>query len=93
VENLGEWGISFFSLNFREREGEREREREKRSVLFFFFLFVCLFLLVLGLGVGASLCSFVVVQKLTAERLALFSAFLGFWGLRRSFGFSNFVKD
>ncbi len=42
---------------------------------------------------GASLCSFVVVQKLTAERLALFSAFLGFWGLRRSFEFSTFVKD
>jgi hypothetical protein len=43
--------------------------------------------------VEASLCSFVGVQKLTAERLALFSAFLGFWGLGRLFGFSTFVKD
>jgi hypothetical protein len=88
VENLGEWGISFFSLNFRERE--TDRQTEKRSVLS--CLFVC-FLLVLELSVGASLCSFVGVQKLPAERLALFSAFLGFWGLRRLFGFSTFEKD
>ncbi len=48
VENLGGWGISFFSLNFRESKREREREREKRSVLFFFFLFVCLFVFCLS---------------------------------------------
>jgi hypothetical protein len=92
VENLGEWGISFFSLNFRERR-ERERERERDLFCFFFpCLFVC-FLFVLELSVGVSLCSFVGVQKLTAERLALFSAFLGFWGLKRLFGFSTFMKD
>jgi hypothetical protein len=48
VENLGEWGISFFSLNFREGERETEREREKRSVFFFLFLFVCLFVFCLS---------------------------------------------
>ncbi len=37
VENLGEWRISFFSVNFRERE----RERQKRDLFCFVFLFVC----------------------------------------------------
>jgi hypothetical protein len=70
---------NFFLLS----EFQRERDREICFVLFS-CLFVCLFV-VLKLSVGASLCSFVGVQKLSAEGLALFSAFLGFSGLTRSF--------
>ncbi len=77
MENLGEWGISFFSLNFRER---RERERE-RSVLFFFFLFVCLFFACLRIECGSKSLQFCGRAKTNCrETCIVFSIFrvLGF---------------